>query len=146
MAKAIYNDKGQVLLHEGVELADKLINKLQEVGIAYVYIKDQRTEDIQYKNPLNPKMRKKAIETIETVLKEVEANKEFSSTLVVENASNRLSGLIRQLISEIRGNKEPLTILSDVYSYDHYIFTHSLNVTLYSLAIGMKAAAPAEGT
>ncbi|WP_264740737.1 HD-GYP domain-containing protein [Cytobacillus firmus] len=138
LAKAIYNDKGQVLLHEGVELTDKLIHKLQEMGITYVYIRDWRTEDIQYKDPLTAKMRTKAIETIESVLKEVEAKKDLSGTLAIEKASKRLSGLIRKLIGEIRGNRELLTILSDVYTYDHYIFTHSLNVTLYSLAIGMK--------
>jgi putative nucleotidyltransferase with HDIG domain len=138
LAKAIYNDKGQVLLHEGVELADKLIHKLQEMGITYVYIRDWRTEDIQYKDPLSAKMRTMAIQTIESVLKEVGANKDLSGSLVIEKASKRLSGLIRQLIDEIRGNRELLTILSDVYTYDHYIFTHSLNVTLYSLAIGMK--------
>ncbi|KON86457.1 histidine kinase [Sporosarcina globispora] len=138
LAKPIYNDKGQVLLHEGVELADKLIHKLQEMGITYVYVRDWRTEDIQYKNPLPSQMRKKAIETLESVLKEVEGNKDLSGSLVIEKASKRLSWLIRQLIGEIRGNKELLTILSDVYTYDQYIFTHSLNVTLYSLAIGMK--------
>jgi putative nucleotidyltransferase with HDIG domain len=33
-------------------------------------------------------------------------------------------------------------LLADVYAYDHYIFTHSLNVTMYTLAIGMKLNLP----
>lgn len=31
-----------------------------------------------------------------------------------------------------------MTLLADVYTYDDYIFTHSFNVTLYTLAIGME--------
>ncbi|WP_394139661.1 HD-GYP domain-containing protein [Cytobacillus oceanisediminis] len=138
LAKAIYNDKGQVLLNEGVELAERLIRRLQEMGITYIYVKDHRTEDIQYKDPLPPQMRKEAIQTIESVFQQVEEDRNLTSSLVIEKASKRFSELIRLLLGEVRGNKELLTILSDVYTYDHYIFTHSLNVTLYSLAIGME--------
>ncbi|GLB59712.1 HD-GYP domain-containing protein [Cytobacillus sp. NCCP-133] len=142
LAKAIYNDKGQVLLREGVKLAEKMIGRLQGMGISYIYIRDCRTEDIQYKDPLPAKMRKEAIQTIESVFRQVEEDQNLTGSLVIEKASKRFSEIIRQLIGEVRGNKELLTILSNVYTYDHYIFTHSLNVTLYSLAIGMKIKMP----
>ena len=35
-----------------------------------------------------------------------------------------------------------MSILSDVCIHDSYIFTHSLNVTLYALAIGMELKLP----
>ena len=31
-----------------------------------------------------------------------------------------------------------MSILSDVCVHDSYIFTHSMNVTLYALAVGME--------
>lgn len=138
LAKAIYNDKGQILLNEGVELAERMIIRLRKMGITYIYIKDHRTEDIQYRDPLPPKLRKEAIRTIESVFDQVQDDRYLTSSLVIEKDSKRFSELISQLLSEIRGNKELLTIISNVYTYDHYIFTHSLNVTLYSLAIGME--------
>ncbi|WP_026584406.1 HD-GYP domain-containing protein [Bacillus sp. J33] len=138
LAKTIYNDKGQVLLNEGVQLADRLIKRLQEMGITYIYVRDQRTEDIHYKDPLPAKLRTEALQTIESVFRQVEEDRNIASSLVIEKASKQFSELIRKLLGEVKGNKELLTILSDVYTYDRYIFTHSLNVTLYSLAIGME--------
>ena len=33
----------------------------------------------------------------------------------------------------LRSNDELLSLLADVFVYDNYIFSHSLNVALYSL-------------
>ena len=41
-------------------------------------------------------------------------------------------------MGELDSNPELMSILSDVCVYDSYIFNHSLNVTLYALAVGME--------
>ena len=41
-------------------------------------------------------------------------------------------------MEDLRSNEELLSLLTDVYVYDNYIFSHSLNVTLYSLALGIE--------
>ena len=41
-------------------------------------------------------------------------------------------------MDELDSNPELMSILSDVCIYDNYIFNHSLNVTLYALAVGME--------
>lgn len=56
---------------------------------------------------------------------------------MIEKASKQLIELIRNLHSHLKNDTDLLNLLTDVCSYDQYIFTHSLNVTLYSLAIGM---------
>ena len=41
-------------------------------------------------------------------------------------------------MNELESNPELMSILSDVCVHDSYIFNHSMNVTLYSLAVGME--------
>lgn len=138
LAKTIYNETGQILLSEGVELKERMIQRLNSLGISYIFIKDSQTEDIEYKGTLSDPVRKKAIQTINSTFSEIQKDSSLSSSFVVEKASRRLSELIRFLMTELGNNKDLLNLLSDAYTYDNYIFTHSLNVTLYSLALGLE--------
>ncbi|UQD53212.1 hypothetical protein C0971_15140 [Bacillus methanolicus] len=137
LAKAIYNERGQILLNEGVVLGERLLERLQNKGISYIYIKDSETEDIQYKSPIPDKLRRTAISTIESTFLQLQNNSKLSESFVIEKASKQLIELIRNLHSHLKNDTDLLNLLTDVCSYDQYIFTHSLNVTLYSLAIGM---------
>ncbi|MDZ5472138.1 HD-GYP domain-containing protein [Bacillus sp. 31A1R] len=142
LAKAIYNDKGQTLLSEGVELGERVLLRLVNLGITYIYIKDPNTADINHNDPISGKLRREAMTTIESTFKQVYKDTSISNSFVIEKASKRFTELIRHIMSEIRGNEDLITIISDVYTYDNYIFTHSLNVTMYSLAIGMELKLP----
>jgi putative nucleotidyltransferase with HDIG domain len=138
LGKAIYNNKGQILLNEGVKLDDHLLNRLMEMNTHYIYIQDHLTDDLKLNQPLSMKFRRKAIESIEKHFKEFESQRHFSNVLVLEKAAQSLIRLVREIQSDIKNNHDLLALLSDVYTYDNYIFTHSLNVTMYALAIGMK--------
>lgn len=138
LGKTVRNDKGQILLSEGVELSQKLLRRLLLLGITYIYIKDSLTDDIEYIEVLPERVRREAVQTIETTFKEIHMDTKFKSTFVIEKASQRFKVLIRQLLFELKNNASLLTMLADVYTYDNYIFSHSLHVTMYSLAIGME--------
>ncbi|RFU63795.1 HD-GYP domain-containing protein [Peribacillus glennii] len=138
LGKSIRNERGQILINEGIELNEKLIRRLKELGIPFVYIQDPRTEHIKPGKNITETLRREAISTIENTFTDLQKNDSLSSSFVIEKAYRRFSGLIRHIMNDIRSNDELLTLLADVYTYDNYIFTHSLNVTLYSLAIGME--------
>ncbi|MEH7123831.1 HD-GYP domain-containing protein [Bacillus sp. JJ1532] len=138
LAKAIYNEKGQVLLNEGITLKESLIQRLQDLGISYIFIKENGTEDIEYNGSISDTIRLEAIQTISSTFEEIQRDPSLTGSYVVDKASKRLSGIIRSLLTEIKEKKELLNLLSDAFTHDNYIFIHSLNVTLYSLAIGME--------
>lgn len=138
LGKAIFNNKGQILLNEGVQLDARLLQRLIEMNIHYLYIQDRKTEDLELHYPISMKLRRKAITSIQKHFDEFESNRQFSNVLVLEKAAKSLIRIIREIQAEIKDSQDLLALLSDVYTYDNYIFTHSLNVTMYSLAIGMK--------
>ncbi|MDP4085631.1 MAG: HD-GYP domain-containing protein [Bacillota bacterium] len=138
LGKAIYNDKGKILLNEGVKLQDDLLKRLTDMGIHYIYIKDKKTEDIEIQEPISTGLRRKAIHSIEQNFLDLQSGNNSSYSVVVEQAAKDFSKIIREILFEIKNNKDLLVLLADVYTYDHYIFIHSLNVTMYTLAIGLK--------
>jgi putative nucleotidyltransferase with HDIG domain len=138
LGKAIYNDQGQILLNVGVRLQRKILNRLEEFGIDYIYIKDPDTDDIIVKNVIPDEMRINAIMTIGETFKQVQLDSKISQTFVLEKSARKFKKLIVALLDELKSSKELLNLLSDVFLHDHYIFSHSLNVTLYSLAIGIE--------
>ncbi|PLR92612.1 HD-GYP domain-containing protein [Bacillus sp. T33-2] len=142
LGKIIFNDKGQVLLNKGAVLNGSIIARLLAFGINYIYILDDETEDIIIKNSISDSLRKRAVAEIESSFKQVHSDKLVSSSVTLENAARNFKQLIRQLLDEINSSKELLTLLSDVYIHDNYIFSHSLNVTMYALAIGMEMRLP----
>lgn len=139
LGKSIYNERDQVLLHEGVVLTERMIKRLIELGIPYVYVKDPKTEHIVPKNTVPEKLRHESIKAIENTFRQIEKEGTITGgSFVIEKASKRFMELIRTIMLEIKDNKELLSILADMHVHDQYIFTHSYNVTLYSLAIGME--------
>jgi putative nucleotidyltransferase with HDIG domain len=144
LGKPIYNDKGNILLNDGVILGDRVLTRLLNLGIDYIYIKDKDTEDIVLTNNITETLRKKAISTIESSFHELHTTPKMSNSFVIEKSSKQFTNLIRHLLSELKSNPNLLNLLSDVYTYDNYIFTHSLNVTMYTLAIGLELKLPAK--
>ncbi|HAQ06792.1 MAG TPA: hypothetical protein DCR24_04410 [Bacillus bacterium] len=138
LGKAIYNDQGQVLLNVGARLERHILNRLVEFGIGYVYIKDPDTDDLILSNSISDDLRLNAIKTIGVTFKQIQEDTKITNTFVLDKASRDFKKLIQVLLEELSSSKDLLNLLSDVFNHDHYIFSHSLNVTLYALAIGIE--------
>lgn len=138
LGKTIFNDKGLPLLKDGVELTKWHIDRLKRYKIQYVYIAEKETSHIVPKEAISQKLRSSATQKIDQSFTEIQEDISTITDLTMEKASNSLSQVVKQLMEELKGNQGLFDILSDVYTYDHYIFTHSLNVTLYSLSIGLE--------
>jgi putative nucleotidyltransferase with HDIG domain len=141
LGKPIFNDKGQALLNEGVKLENRLLLRLLKMGIDYIFIKDSKTDDIVLKNNIPEKLRREAVKTIETTFQQLQQTKGMSPSLVIEKSSKQFRSIIRNLLDELKHN-QLISLLSEVYVYDNYIYSHSLNVTLYSIAIGFELKLP----
>lgn len=138
LGKTIYNEHGAILVSEGVTLTEKIINRLGNLNINYVYIKDDQTEDIVPVSSISLESRLEAVQTIESTFAQIHMSDKLQNSIVVEKAAVKFTQLIRSIMANLKSNEELFTLLADVYSYDNYIFSHSLNVALYSLAIGIE--------
>lgn len=138
LAKPVFNGKGQVLISEGIPLSERMIKRLIELGITYVYIMDPHTDDVELVPAIDDQTRKEAIEIIEQAFAVVSNEKELTKDFVFNGLGKKFSFVVRDILQQVKNHKDVISLLTDVYSYDNYIFTHSLNVTIYTLALGME--------
>lgn len=138
LAQSIYNENGIVLIQKGIRLTDKMLKRLLSNGITYIYIEDESTNDILVESVFSDKLRSEATVTIKETFTELRNSGLMERSYIIEKKRNKLAGIIQQIIEEIQGNEKSLSLLTDIFISDNYIFHHSLNVTIYSLAIGVE--------
>lgn len=138
LGKPIYDLEGRPLLRKGAKLTDRLIQRLINLGIYQIYIEDERTEGIEYEEVISERTRRKAIQTIKKEFTNIADEMKLKKVINGDRLSVDFSKVVQAILSDIKSNKDALSILSDVYIYDNYIFTHSLNVTVYTLGLAVK--------
>ncbi|MBU8906584.1 HD-GYP domain-containing protein [Desertibacillus haloalkaliphilus] len=138
LGKAIYNDNGQVLIRSGVPLSQRMIDRLLEIGVAFVYVKDEKTDDIEVNDVITEKTRQRAFQTIKTEFESIADEMRLSKSINRDQLGKNFSSIVDSILADVKSNKEAISLLSDVFLYDNYIFAHSLNVTIYSLGLALE--------
>ncbi|KGP91656.1 histidine kinase [Pontibacillus chungwhensis BH030062] len=142
LAKPIYNAKGKVLIHSGVLLTEKMIERLNGFGITYVYIEDESTEDIVTEFPIHDSVRTQALDRITETFNKIKSSSSIKDSFIFDRTGEKMNEVVRKILSDIQSHHKAVSLLSDVFAYDDYIFTHSLNVTIYTLALGTELGLP----
>ncbi|MGC8716895.1 MAG: HD-GYP domain-containing protein [bacterium] len=123
----IFREDGALLINTGVKLTECYIQRLKELGISHIYIQDEISKDIIINDPIS-------IQTRMEALKVIADNFERSCKgLPLDIESIRKT--VDKIIDEILSGSSILLNLQDIKSYDNYIFSHSLSVTLLSMLI-----------
>ncbi|KML35038.1 HD-GYP domain-containing protein [Rossellomorea marisflavi] len=141
LGSPVYNMRGKMLIHDRVPLTDRMIQRLLELNIQYVYIEDSLSHGIEVKETVSKKVRQETIKSIEKAFSQVKQSG-IPKSVLFEESARQMTGIIGVVLQEVKENNDLLTILTDVFSYDSYIFHHSFNVTLYTLSIGLKLNLP----
>ncbi|WP_026688462.1 HD-GYP domain-containing protein [Alteribacter aurantiacus] len=138
LAKAIYNEKGQVLVQSGIPLSAAMISRLKAKGITFAYVDDEATSDILFQEVITEQTRHTSINTIRKSFQAVTAPQVLQKSFEVDKISRPFGNIVEHVLRDVRYHEEAISLLSSAYCYDSYIFHHSLNVTVYALALGER--------
>ncbi len=137
LAKTIFSSDGRVLLAAGVELNERYIQRLKELGIHGAYIEDGITEDIVVEDVISDRTRIEAIHTIRNIMEEIDIEKcvdeEAKKRVKIDIARNTVS----KILDDLSLNRDLIVSLLDLRTYNDYTFAHSVNVTILSLVLGV---------
>lgn len=142
LAKDILGAYDQLLIARGTRLNDNIIEKIQDIGVRYIYIiedeiekKDSLIESDDNVYEENVKKEKELKEKYESALgnfkniyEEVKLGKKIE-TQVIEKSVN---GLVENVVI----NNNVLKRLRDNHVVDDYTYKHSINVCVLSTMIG----------
>ncbi|CAI6021462.1 hypothetical protein PAECIP112173_00267 [Paenibacillus sp. JJ-100] len=136
LGKRIFSEEGLVLLSEDVELTSRLITRLKDLGIGYVYIQDAATEDIVVPDMLQEETKRRALVEIK---KQFQHMSGFKSKNQITHFGKALCGVMNSILEDIGSQQEAMIMLMDMNSSDFDLYNHSLNVCVYTLVLGVAS-------
>jgi HD-GYP domain len=146
LAKTIYDDRGTILLREGVQLTENYIKRVVQLGMFSMYINDEysgkNVEDI-----IKPELRQKAVRTIKDTFYSFEKfnlnatkNNMQDKKYILEkqNYFKSISEIVKEIMEELLCRKTVLINIVDIKSMDNYTYQHCVNVAVLSLTLGIQ--------
>ncbi|MEL3962122.1 HD-GYP domain-containing protein [Lysinibacillus endophyticus] len=138
IGRTIWNEAGHPLLQKNVVVSDSIIERLKQLGIQYLYIEDEISNGIEIEETVSHAKRMKAVKQITESFDKVKGLNSYSASIILDQQSKVIGNLVDDLLNSVTKNEDLLTILTDTLIYDEYIYQHSFQVTLYSLAIAKE--------
>jgi putative nucleotidyltransferase with HDIG domain len=129
LGKSILSSDGKILLRAGITLTNQYINKLRELGVFYVYIEDDRLEDICIEDERLLELKKETIKNMSVIMKGINNcnRSDFNKSL----------RKVEQLIEYIIDDGEVSKCLYDIKTYDNYTYLHSIDTGIMAAYMGL---------
>lgn len=131
LGKSILTNEGQILLRAGVKLTNVYIDKLKELGVFYVYVEDDRLDDVNVEDERLFELKQRTIKSISNIIKNVHNcnGKQFKESF------NDVQSMIDYIIDVGDVNKS----LYDIKTYDNYTYVHSIDTCIMATFLGINS-------
>lgn len=149
LGKSLYDIDGRILLRAGVVLRENTIAKIKQINILSIYIVDKYSDE-EIEDIIKPELRQKAIITIKEAFSNIgrlnktkpEKNGENDYTWQEQSYFYNIGKMAVNLIDDILSHKDVMLALVDIRSMNNYMYSHSVNVSVIALTIGMAFKLP----
>ncbi len=122
LAKPIYGASGQILLRDGVVLDKRYAGRLQSLGIQSVFIEGGK---VKVDEPIAAEVRIKAARALSSVGRG-HINKV------------NLCSIVSEILEDVLSLRGIVDSLSSISTYDGYTYTHSVEVCVIAMSIGLQ--------
>lgn len=143
LAVGIMDERGRTLLAKGIELTPSLVRKLLSIGITSVCIEDASTDDIVPNEFVNAGTRSRLLEATYTTLHELGMSP-LQKFVKPSRVRQRFLPLIDEVLEQLKLADGAGEQLGTVYLSDGELYHHSMNVTFFSLCLGVGMGLPEE--
>lgn len=146
LGKTIRHENGNVLLRQGTELTPNLLASLKKYKIFTIYIEDAESEGIDVIESIPEELRTEAVHVITDGLNALaECNGKSSVTqnmIKTGRALRSFQKVFKDILSCLSENRVALNLLATTKVHDHYLYTHSVNVAIYSCQLAIANGMP----
>ncbi|NLM10458.1 MAG: HD-GYP domain-containing protein [Clostridiaceae bacterium] len=129
LAKTVMTLEGRVLLASGMKLTEEYKRKLKANGITEIYIEDEISKNLHVPEVVHEEIISEAKRKIKLMMNNPSIKTSIDGFQVMK--------IVEKIITDILLNKDIVANLSDIRSVDDYTFSHSVNVCILSLIIGI---------
>ena len=138
VGRTIWNEAGHPLLHKDAIVTNRILARLRELNIQYLYIEDKISKGIEVEETIAPAKRIQAVQNITKSFEEVKHAKASQASYILDQKSKVIGLIVDDILNTVMDSEEVLMVLTDAYLYDAYIYQHSFQVTMYSIAIAKE--------
>ncbi len=132
LARAIFrNQDGKVLLRPSVVLKPSYIQKIKDLKYEFIYIMEPGDDELNLSN-LEPIKEETLFQARGLVKKYFTLLKQSKNVEIAE-----IKSVIRDIVDEIIRNPNIVYNMVDIRSHDDYTYSHSVNVCVISVMIGI---------
>lgn len=137
LAKKIFSEEGLVLLAENVELDARMIRRLTDCGISYIYIKDPRLQDTVIPDIISEETIRSALKEIRQSFRQMMDRPNGKRGVTYPYISKSYYNMMNMVIDDLTAHEDAMIMLMNLNSVDHYLYQHSLNVCVYTTLLGI---------
>ncbi|BAH07468.1 HD-GYP domain-containing protein [Clostridium kluyveri] len=130
LGKSILTCDGQVLLKTGVELTNNYINKLKELGVFYLYVEDERLEDVNIEDEKLLELKQESMKSMSNIM----SNLYNCNEKGLRKSLVGIEDMVNYIIELGDVNKS----LYDIQTYDNYTFIHSIDTCIMASFLGVS--------
>ncbi|WP_028609375.1 HD-GYP domain-containing protein [Paenibacillus harenae] len=137
IAKPIFQENGNVLLGEGVELNARYIDRLANMGIDFLFIEDGMTEDLIPEDAIRDEVRKKAVDTIYKTMNSFQDQAVSKNRTIAPDMGRSFRAIFGEIMQDLATRPNILVNLTSIHAMDAYLFQHSFNVAVLAGIMGI---------
>jgi HD-GYP domain-containing protein (c-di-GMP phosphodiesterase class II) len=137
VAKPIFQENGNVLLGEGVELNDRYIDRLFNLGIDFLFIEDGLTADLIPEDTIRDETRKQAVDTIYKTMNSFKDQTVTKGRTIAPDMGRNFRAVFGQIMQDLSSRPNMLVNLTSIHAMDAYLFQHSFNVAVLAGIMGI---------
>lgn len=146
LGKSIKNENGIVLLAEGTDLTEHLIERLKSFRVFTIYIEDEVSEGIDIIESIPEDLRLEAARVVSEGLETIAGlninNRQIQGMMKSGRAVRSFQKIFRDIHSCLKENRQALNLLASTKIYENHVFTHSLNVSIYACQLAIENGLP----
>lgn len=137
LARPVFQDNGNVLLGEGIELNDRYIDRLRTLGIDFLFIEDGKTVDLIPEETVRDETRKQAVDAIYKTMNAFKEPNNLKGRTIAPDMGRTFRSVFGQIMSDLSSRPNLLVNLTSIHSKDAYLFQHSFNVAVLAGIMGI---------
>lgn len=130
LGRNILTNDGKILLRSGVKLNHRYIEKLKELGVFFIYVEDDRLDDILTEDETLAELKQTTLKNMSRIMKNVYT----CNSRGIKDSLNIVEDLVDYIISMGDVN----TSLNDIRTYDNYTYVHSLDTCIMATFLGLS--------
>lgn len=129
-AKPIYISEDSILLDEGDVIRDRYLERITELGIRSIYVKDDSSDKESIHDIIREELRISSSSSMEKIMNNI--------CYVDEEEIEQTRDIITNIIEDLLTTEDILVNLFEMKATDDYAYGHSVNVSILSLITAIK--------